>query len=76
MRYAVSLGYNHIAGVMKGSDRKTISGSVTLSYRYKTLSFRNQLSIDNNNAKNSPYGSFSNYSKNDPIGVFTIPTVL
>lgn len=66
MRYAVSLGYNHIAGVMKGSDRKTISGSVTLSYRYKTLSFRNQLSIDNNNAKNSPYGSFSNYSKMNP----------
>ena len=66
MRYAVSLGYNHIAGVMKGSDRKTISGGVTLSYRYKTLSFRNQLSIDNNSAKNSPYGSFSNYSKMNP----------
>lgn len=66
MRYAASLGYNHIAGVMKGSDRRTISGNITLSYRYKTLSFRNQLSIDDNNASNSPYGDFSDYSKMNP----------
>ena len=52
--------------VMKGSDRRTISGNITLSYRYKTLSFRNQLSIDDNNATNSPYGDFSDYSKMNP----------
>ncbi|MBQ8423305.1 MAG: SusC/RagA family TonB-linked outer membrane protein [Coprobacter sp.] len=66
MRYSASIGYNNVAGVMKGSDRTTISGSVTLSYRYKTLSFRNQLSIDDNSAKNSPYGDFSEYSRMNP----------
>ena len=66
MRYSASLSYNDIAGVMKGSDRQTISGSITLSYRYRTLSFRNQLSIDGNKAKNSPYGDFSEYSRMNP----------
>lgn len=51
---------------MKGSDRTTISGNVVLAYRYKTLSFRNSLSIDSNKAKNSPYGDFSDYSKMNP----------
>lgn len=62
MRYSASIGYNHVAGVMKGSSRTTISGNLMLSYRYKTLSFRNSLSIDDNKAKNSPYGSFSEYA--------------
>lgn len=66
MRYAANLAYNNIAGVMKGSDRTTISGDITLSYRYKSLSFRNNLSIDNNKAINSPYGDFSDYSKMNP----------
>lgn len=66
MRYAANLAYNNIAGVMKGSDRTTISGDITLSYRYKSLSFRNNLSIDNNKATNSPYGDFSDYSKMNP----------
>jgi TonB-linked SusC/RagA family outer membrane protein len=62
MRYSANIGYNHVAGVMKGSDRTTISGNLMLSYRYKTLSFRNSLSIDDNKAKNSPYGTFSEYA--------------
>lgn len=51
---------------MKGSDRSTLSGMVTLSYRYKTLLFRNNLSVDNNKAYNSPYGSFSTFSEMNP----------
>lgn len=66
MRYAANLQYNNVAGVMKGSDRTTVAGDITLSYRYKSLSFRNNLSIDNNKAKNSPYGDFSDYSKMNP----------
>ncbi len=66
MRYSGSLSYNNIAGVMKGSNRTTISGNVTLSYRYKNLIFRNNLTIDDNVAKNSPYGSFSDYSLMNP----------
>ncbi len=66
MRYAANLAYNNVAGVMKGSDRTTISGDISLNYRYKSLSFRNNLSIDNNKAKNSPYGDFADYSKMNP----------
>ncbi len=66
MRYSASLSYNSIAGVMKGSSRTTVSGNVTLSYRYKNLTFRNNLSIDDNLAVNSPYGTFSDYSLMNP----------
>ena len=33
MLYSASLSYNGIAGVMKGSDRRTVSGNITLSYQ-------------------------------------------
>ncbi|MDR1718975.1 MAG: SusC/RagA family TonB-linked outer membrane protein [Dysgonamonadaceae bacterium] len=66
MRYSANIGYNRIAGVMKGSDRNTISGNVILLYRYKNLSFTNNLSVDGNNAHNSPYGDFSEYSRMNP----------
>ena len=48
MLYSASLSYNGIAGVMKGSDRRTVSGNITLSYRLKSLIFRNQLTFDDN----------------------------
>ena len=34
MRYSASLMYNNVAGVMKKSDRSTISGNIIFSYRY------------------------------------------
>jgi len=66
MRYSANISYNNIAGVMKGSERKTISGVVSLHYRWKSLSFKNSLSIDNNNSINSLYGSFSEYARMNP----------
>ncbi len=66
MRYSASIGFNRVQGVMKGSDRKTISGNVSLFYRWKSLSFRNSLSVDNNNSNNSLYGSFSEYANMNP----------
>ena len=66
MRYSANISYNRINGAMKGSDRRTISGVVTLSYRYKSLLFRNNLSVDKNKAFNSPYGSFSTYAEMNP----------
>lgn len=61
MRYSASLMYNDVAGVMKKSDRRTISGNINLSYRYKQWMFRNSLSIAGNKADDSPYGTFSDY---------------
>ena len=61
LRYSASLMYNDIKGVMKGSDRKTLSGNINLSYRYKQWMFRNSLTVTGNKADDSPYGSFSDY---------------
>ncbi|MBR1466792.1 MAG: SusC/RagA family TonB-linked outer membrane protein [Bacteroidaceae bacterium] len=61
LRYAASLMYNDIKGVMKESDRKTLSGNINLSYRYKQWMFRNSLTVTGNRADDSPYGSFSDY---------------
>lgn len=62
-RYAAGLSYNHVAGTMKGSDRITVNGNVFLSYNYKNLTFQNDLQVSNNKAKNSPYGTFSDFSQ-------------
>ena len=66
LRYGVDLLYNEIKGVMKGSDRQTFTGGITLAYRYKDLLFRNQLSTTLNRANDSPYGSFDEYAKLNP----------
>lgn len=65
-RWAVSLGQNEIKGVMKGSERRNFNGSITLSYMYKNILFRNQTSVDFNKAVNSKYGKFSKYAEMNP----------
>ncbi len=54
MRYSASLTYNQVTGVMKESDRRTVSGNINLSYRYKKWMFRNSLSITGNRATTAP----------------------
>ena len=66
IRYNINVSYNNVAGVMKGSNRETFGGGFTFSYRYKSLLFREQLSLLHNKADNSPYGSFSDYAKLNP----------
>ncbi len=66
MLYGVDLSYNNIEGVMKGSNRNTFSGGVTLSYRVKNFMFRNKLTIDYNNSNESPYGTFDLYCRMNP----------
>ena len=51
---------------MKGSDRNTFSGGVTLAYRVKNLQFRDKLTIDHNKSTNSPYGTFDQYYRMNP----------
>ena len=66
MRYGVDLSYNKVAGVMKESSRENVAGAITLSYRYNKMIFRNVLSVAFNRADDSPYGSFSEYTKLNP----------
>ncbi len=66
IRYIVGASYNNVAGVMKGSSRNTLNINSTLSYTYKNMVFRNQMDYTYNRAKNSPYGSFSDYIGLEP----------
>lgn len=66
LRGVLNFTYNDVEGVMKGSNRRNISGDVSLSYRRKNLLFKNILSVISNHSSDSPYGSFSDYVKMNP----------
>lgn len=65
-RYAASAQYNDVEGVMKGSNRKTFNGAITLSYLLENVKFRNNLQIADGNSAESPYGKFSDFVKMNP----------
>lgn len=65
-RYAASVQYNNVVGVMKGSNRETFNGNVDLMYQHKKLLFRNNLEISLSEANESPYGTFDQYVKLNP----------
>ena len=65
-QYGIDFSFNDVAGVMKGSDRKTFSGGLTFSYRYKNLLLRDNLEVVYNRGDNSPWGDFSEYTSMNP----------
>lgn len=66
IRYAASVGYNYVAGVMKESARKTLTSNMFFSYRYKNLTFQNDFNFTSNKANNSPYENFYVYTQQNP----------
>lgn len=66
IRYAMEVNYNNTPGVMKESGRERLGLGLELQYIYKSLTFRNQLNYSRVKATNSPYGSFSAYTKLNP----------
>ncbi len=66
LQYGVGLTYYDNVGVMKGSNRKTMTGNTYLAYRYKDLLFKNDLTLISNQGNNSPYGSFKQYARLNP----------
>jgi len=62
------ISYNHVAGVMRGSNRETIAGSVGVTYRTadRRFLFRNMMSVTSNNASDSPYGTFHDFVRMNP----------
>ena len=66
LKAIIDLSYNNVKGVMKGSDRSTISGALSLQYRHNKFLFRNQLTITSNKANDSKYGSFDEYTRLNP----------
>lgn len=66
IRYAMEVNYNNTPGVMKESGRERLGLGLELQYIYKGLTFRNQLNYSRVKATNSPYGSFSTYTRLNP----------
>ncbi len=63
MRYAADLNYSSNSGVMKESYRNNYGLGLRLSYNLKDrLQFTNHLIVGQTKSKESPYGSFSNYT--------------
>ncbi len=65
-RWSASAQYKGIEGAMKGSDRRTFNGSITLMYKVKNLIFKNQTSWGLTRGQNSKYGAFSTYVDQQP----------
>jgi TonB-linked SusC/RagA family outer membrane protein len=65
-RWGTSLSLNQTEGAMKGSLRNTFNGAIILSYTYKNVIFKNQLSVGINKGVESPYGTFSTYTNMQP----------
>lgn len=66
LRFNAGISYKNDQGVMKGSGRDTWRGSLALTYRKDKLNLTNQLFVNGYNSNESPYGSFSNFSRAVP----------
>ena len=67
VRYGLSANYQNNPGVMKGSYRDRYGLDFSLQYNWKNkILFRNNISINRIKSKESPYGSFSEYTETNP----------
>lgn len=65
IRYGIGLSYGNVPGVMKGSDRRTLSGNIDLIYRSGKFQFSNKLTVDYMETDN-PSVTFSEYARANP----------
>lgn len=66
LRYKLYTGINHSPGVMKGSSRDVVTGALDLQYRFEKVLMKNSVTIENSKANESPWGSFSLYTRLNP----------
>lgn len=66
LRYSLYAGFNTSPGVMKDSKRDVFTGNFNLQYRFKKFLLKNSLSIDSSTGKESPWGSFHDYTLLNP----------
>lgn len=67
-RYGVNLNYDKDRGVMKGSGRDRYGINVSFNYYVRPdFLIRNDVTVNNVKGFNSPYGSFSNYARQNPV---------
>ena len=65
-RFGTDLSNAHEGGVMKDSYRNRMSVGVFVDYRVGKLQIRNNVSYDISKSSDSPYGSFSDYTSQQP----------
>ena len=67
VRYGLSLRYGNETGVMRQSARERLSGTFKLSYNKQGKFFAsNTLTVNRSTSQDPSYGSFSNFSKQNP----------
>lgn len=65
-RYSLDLNASFMPGVMKQSSNDTKSVNFNMSYRKEDLTIGATINLSEVNGSNSPYGSFSQYTKINP----------
>ena len=65
-RWSASASYKDIKGAMKDSYRHNFNASLTLMYKVKNFTFKNQASYAVTKSQESKYGTFSDYVKQQP----------
>ncbi len=65
-RWGTSLGWKDTQGAMKDSYRQVFNGGITLMYTKDNFVIRNYTSVSVNDAKESKYGTFSDYAAQQP----------
>ncbi|WP_434802132.1 SusC/RagA family TonB-linked outer membrane protein [Gabonibacter chumensis] len=66
LRYKLYVGVNYTPGVMKGSKRNTMTGTLDLQYRFQKIVLKNSITVNNSLGDESPWGDFSEYAKLNP----------
>lgn len=66
LRYGLDAQFNNEGGVMKDSYRRRAGAGFYVDYRLKNFQVKNYISYTFMKAQESPYGSFSDYSKLQP----------
>lgn len=66
LRFGLNMFYNNGNGVMKESFRDNIGADLSVDYRLNKFQIKNKLTYQQTKSKESPYGSFSEYTKKLP----------
>ena len=69
-RYSLDLNAAMQPGVMKGSSNQVLGTNFNMSYMKEKFTMRANVSVSESNSSNSPYGSFSQYTR---LNAYYIP---
>ena len=65
-RYSLDVNAAMQPGVMKGSENRNMGANFNMTYMKENFTMRASVSLAESNSKNSPYGSFSQYTRLNP----------